>query len=34
MVVKELVSEQDMMKFLDEAYKKVLEGISKGESAS
>jgi hypothetical protein len=27
MVVKELVSEQDMMKFLDEAYKKVLDGI-------
>ena len=27
MVVKELVSEQDMMRFLDEAYKKVLDGI-------
>lgn len=27
MVVKELVSEQDIMKFLDEAYKKVLDGI-------
>lgn len=27
MVVKELVSEQDMMRFLDEVYKKVLDGI-------
>lgn len=27
MVVKELVSEQDIMRFLDEAYKKVLDGI-------
>lgn len=27
MVVKELVTEQDMMRFLDEAYKKVLDGI-------
>ena len=27
MVVKELVSEQDIMRFLDEAYTKVLDGI-------